>query len=238
MAKKPIIGITFDAQKPGGYSEYPWYALRENYCTAIFHAGGIPFPLIHERMLVDDYLALIDGLLITGGGHDVDPYLYGNAEPHSTVNPDTRRTLFEKEMIEKALQKNIPVLGICGGEQILNVALGGTLYQHIPDEIPHALEHKQAHTPGKSHHQVKIERETLLHRLLETEELFVNSAHHQAVKNPGPGVIVNAWAPDGVIEGIEAPTYKFCLGLQWHPEFIVNPQESDLFKAFVRATYE
>lgn len=237
MTKKPLIGITFDAQKPGDYSQYPWYALRENYCTAILNGGGIPFPLVHEQGLIQSYLELIDGLLITGGGHDVDPYLYGIKDPHPTVNPDTRRTLFEKELIKKALEKDLPVLGICGGEQILNVALGGTLYQHIPDDLPDALVHKQTQPRDQATHPIKVEKGTLLHRLLETEDLSVNSIHHQAVKTTGSGVIVNALAPDGVIEGIEAPQYKFCLGLQWHPEFIINPQEKALFNHFIQAAH-
>lgn len=238
MAKKPIIGITFDAQKSGGYSESPWYALRENYCTAVLNEGGIPFPLIHELTYVEEYLSVIDGLLITGGGHDVDPYLYGSTYAHPTVNPDTRRTLFEKAMIEQALQKNLPVLGICGGQQILNVTLGGTLFQHIPDEIPHALEHKQPHTPNQGSHPIKIEKGTLLYQLLGTEDFFVNSFHHQAVKDPGPGVVINARTPDGIIEGIEDPRYKFCLGLQWHPEFITTPLERALFNNFIQAAHE
>jgi putative glutamine amidotransferase len=237
MSKKPLIGITFDAQDPGGYSQYPWYALRENYCTAIVNAGGIPFPLIHDLNLVEDYLSLIDGLLITGGGHDVDPKLYGEKEMHPTVKLKPRRTFFEKGIAQKTLQKNLPLLGICGGEQVLNVALGGTLIQHIPDEVPGALEHKQSHKRDESCHEIKIEKGTLLYQIMERESLFVNSVHHQAVKDPAPGVVVNAWAPDGIIEGIEAPAYKFCLGLQWHPEFIVTPQESALFKAFIEACH-
>lgn len=235
MSKKPLIGVTFDAQNAGGYSQYPWYALRENYCTAIVNAGGIPFPLVHELALVDGYLSLIDGLLITGGGHDVDPTLYGENEIHPTVKLSPRRTFFEKDMVQKTLERNLPLLGICGGEQVLNVALGGTLIQHIPDAIPGALEHKQTCHPDEASHEIKVEKGTLLHQILGKEDFLVNSVHHQAVKNPAPGVVVNAWAPDGVIEGIEAPAYKFCLGIQWHPEFIVMPQESTLFKAFVAA---
>lgn len=237
MSKKPLIGITFDAQDPGGYSQYPWYALRENYCTAIVNGGGVPFPLIHDLDLVDEYLSLIDGLLVTGGGHDVDPTLYGEQEIHPTVTLKPRRTLFEKDMIKKALQKNLPVLGICGGEQILNVALGGTLIQHIPDEVPHALEHKQTQPRNVPSHIIKIEKGTLLYQIIGAEDLFVNSIHHQAVKDPAPGVIVNARTSDGVIEGIEAPAYKFCLGVQWHPEFVIVPQEQALFKTFVEASF-
>lgn len=235
MSKKPLIGITFDAQDPGGYSQYPWYALRENYCTAIVNAGGIPFPLIHDQELVDDYVSFIDGLLITGGGHDVDPNLYGVSKIHPTVKLKPRRTLFEKEMAQKVLQKNLPLLGICGGEQILNVALGGTLIQHIPDEVPGALQHKQTQNRDEPSHGIQIEKGTLLYQIVGTEELFVNSIHHQAVKDPAPGVVVNARAPDGVIEGIEAPAYRFCLGLQWHPEFEIAPEEGSVFNAFIKA---
>ena len=235
MSKKPLIGITFDAQDPGGYSQYPWYALRENYCTAVVNAGGIPFPLIHDRELVEGYLALIDGLLITGGGHDVDPTLYGASKIHPTVKLKPRRTLFEKDMAEKALQKNLPLLGICGGAQVLNVALGGTLIQHIPDEVPEALEHKQTQHRDEPCHEVKIEKGTLLHQIVGTEQLLVNSVHHQAVKDPAPGVVINARAPDGIIEGIESPAYRFCLGLQWHPEFEITLQEGAIFKAFIKA---
>ncbi len=235
MSTKPLIGITFDAQDPGGYSQYPWYVLRENYCTAIMNAGGIPFPLIHERDLIPDYLSFIDGLLITGGGHDVHPNLYGVSDVHPTVKLKPKRTLFEKDIAQQALQKDLPLLGICGGEQVLNVALGGTLIQHIPDEIPGALEHKQSQHRDEACHKIKIEKGTLLNQIMGTEDLFVNSVHHQAVKDPAPGVVVNAWAPDGIIEGIEAPGYRFCLGVQWHPEFIISPQESTLFKAFIAA---
>lgn len=236
MSKKPLIGITFDAQDPGEYAQSPWYALRENYCTVIADAGGVPFPLIHELALVEDYVSMIDGLLITGGGHDVDPTLYGAQETHPTVKLKPKRTLFEKDMTQKTLQKNLPVLGICGGEQLLNVALGGTLIQHIPDEVPGALEHKQSQNCYEPTHTVKIEKGTLLHQILGTEELAVNTFHHQAVKEPAPGILVNARATDGMIEGIEAPAYKFCLGLQWHPEYLITSQESTLFKAFVQAS--
>lgn len=235
MSKRPLIGVTFDAQQPGGYSRYPWYALRENYCTSIINAGGIPIPLVHELDLVESYLSMIDGLLITGGGHDVDPALYGEKDVHPTVNPSPRRTHFEIDIIQKALGKDLPVLGICGGEQVLNVALGGTLIQHIPDAIPDALEHMQPHCRYESSHEIRIQEGTLLARIAGQETLVVNSVHHQAVKDPAPSVVVNAWAPDGVIEGIEAPAHTFCLGVQWHPEFTITPQEHTLFQAFIEA---
>lgn len=236
MTKKPRIGITLDAQEPGGYSKYPWYALRENYCSVISDAGAVPLPLTHDLTLVDDYLSLIDALMITGGGHDVDPSLYGVHERHPTVTVKPKRTTFEMEITRLALEKNIPVLGICGGQQLLNVVLGGTLIQHIPAEVPQCLEHKQETPRHIPSHPVRIIKETFLHQIVRKEEFSVNSIHHQAVKDLGHGVVVNAIAPDGVIEGIESRDYQFCLGLQWHPEFIITDHDAAVFKAFIDAT--
>ncbi|HUX79724.1 MAG TPA: gamma-glutamyl-gamma-aminobutyrate hydrolase family protein [Alphaproteobacteria bacterium] len=236
MTKKPLIGITLDSRGPGGYSKNSWYAIRENYCSSIAKVGGIPFPLTHDLNLVEDYLSLIDGLLITGGRHDVDPLFYGASERHPEVILNPERTIFEMAMARATLKKNLPVLGICGGHQVLNVILGGTLIQHIPDEVSSCLEHVQKSPQEGSSHTVKIIKETFLHQVIGRDELPVNSTHHQAIKDLGNGLNVNAIAPDGIIEGIEAPQYKFCLGLQWHPEFLVTPQEEKIFKAFIEAS--
>lgn len=238
MTQKPLIGITFDSRDPGEYSNYPWYALRDNYCSSIQLAGGVPFPLTHELDLVDDFLSRIQGLLITGGGHDVDPTLYGETTVHPTVKIKQKRTDFEMAITKRALEKNIPVFGICGGEQLINVALGGTLIQHIPDEVPEALEHIQKECRHKSCHTVKIAPNTLLHKIIGTENLEVNSIHHQAVKDLAPTAILNAVAPDGIIEGFEVPQYRFCMGLQWHPEFLISSKECDIFKTFIQACRE
>jgi putative glutamine amidotransferase len=236
MRKKPFIGVTFDAQEGGSYSQFPWYVLRENYCSSVVNAGGIPIPLIHDLDLIEPYLTFLDGLVITGGGHDIDPTLYGVQERHPTVTLKPRRTSFEMEIAKCALKKNLPLLGICGGQQLINVALGGTLIQHIPDEVPHCLDHGQPHSRDNSSHPIRVLQGTRLYQILETEAFAVNSIHHQAVKDPAPGVVINALAPDGVIEGLEAPAYRFCLGLQWHPEFIVTPHDGAIFKAFVEAS--
>jgi len=126
-----------------------------------------------------------------------------------------------------------PVLGICGGEQLLNVVLGGTLIQHIPDAVPEALAHEQPNPRDQPGHDVTIFDNTLLRRLSGVSRVAVNSAHHQAVRDAAPGAIVNALAPDGVIEGIEHPGYRFCLGVQWHPEFELSQADSNLFRALV-----
>ena len=232
---RPVIGITVDWEPPGGYSKLPWYALRENYCGAVARAGGLPLLLPHEPGLADDYLGRIDGLLVTGGAFDVDPILFGAQSRHASVTTKDRRTAFELAILKGAITRDLPVFGICGGEQLLNVVLGGTLIQHIPDEIPGALAHEQPNPRTEPGHVVSVVAGTLLHRITQTGEMAVNSAHHQAVKETGPGIVVNARAPDGVIEGIEDPSRRFCLGVEWHPEYAIDPGDERLFAAFVAA---
>src|SRR5215510_13480500 len=135
MTKRPIIGVTLDSEQPGGYSKYPWYAIRQNYADAIIAAGGLPIALPHDASLAAAYLDRIDALVVTGG----------------------------------ALARDMPVLGICGGEQLLAVALGGTLIQHIPDAITDALEHEQPNPRHEPGHPVAITRGTLLHRIVGTD---------------------------------------------------------------------
>jgi putative glutamine amidotransferase len=232
---RPIIGITLDSEPAGGWSKMPWYALRQNYCDSVARAGGLPVPLPHEPELAADYLAKLDGLLITGGAFDVDPSLFGAATRHATVKTKDRRTAFEYAITQGAIDADKPVLGICGGQQLLNVVLGGTLIQHIPDEIKNPLAHEQPNPRTEAGHSVKIVAGTLLHRVVKELELPVNSAHHQAVKAVGDGVVVNALAPDGVIEGIEDPRRRFCIGVEWHPEYSISPGDDRIFDAFIRA---
>jgi putative glutamine amidotransferase len=232
---QPVIGLTLDHEPPGGWSKYPWYAIRENYCNAVRHAGGLPILLPHDPEAAADYADRIDGLIITGGGFDVDPALFGAATRHPTVETKDRRTAFELAAARVALGRDMPVLGICGGQQLLNVALGGTLIQHIPDEVPGALPHRQPNPRDEPGHDVRVIAGTLLHRIAGVEHLAVNSAHHQAVKAAGPGVVIDAVAGDGVVEGIEDPRRRFCLGVQWHPEFEIGEADRRIFRAFVEA---
>jgi putative glutamine amidotransferase len=233
--KRPIVGVTLDSEEPGGYSKLPWYALRQNYSEAVVRAGGLPVLLPHEGSAVGAYLEEIDGLIVTGGAFDVDPSLFGDAERHPTVKLKARRTDFEWQITEGAIRRDLPVFGICGGQQLLNVVLGGTLIQHIPDELPQALPHEQPNPRTEPGHVVSVVPGTLLHRICGATELAVNSAHHQAAKATGPGVVVNARAEDGVIEGIEDPRRRFCIGVQWHPEYSISAGDQKLFDAFVAA---
>jgi putative glutamine amidotransferase len=233
---QPVIGLTLDSEPPGGYSKtHPWYALRENYCTAVVAAGGLPVLLPHEPERAADYLGLIQGLVVTGGAFDVDPALFGATAKHASVTTKDRRTAFEFAIAQGAIAADKAVLGICGGQQLLNVVLGGTLIQHIPDEVPNALAHEQPNPRTEPGHTVAIAPGSLLHKITQSDQLAVNSAHHQAVKDVAPGVVIDATAPDGVIEGIEDPRRRFCIGVQWHPEYGLSEGDKRLFAAFIAA---
>lgn len=232
---KPVIGLTVDWEDTGGYSKLPWYALRENYTLSISRAGGLPVMLPQGLDDVDAYLSHIDGLIITGGAFDVDPTLFGADSHHVTVKLKASRTAFEMAVTRGAMARNMPMLGICGGQQLLHVALGGTLIQHIPDAVPNALAHEQPNPRTEPSHDVTVIPGTLLHSIVETDIMAVNSAHHQAAADAPDGVVINARAPDGIIEGIEAPAYRFCLGVQWHPEYAISPNDDRILAAFVTA---
>lgn len=233
--KRPIIGVTADAEAAGGYSKLPWYALRQNYMSAIAAAGGLPVALPHEAELAETYLDAIDGLAITGGAFDVDPALFGAGDRHDAVVLKPGRTDFELAATKGALARDMPVLGICGGQQLLHVVLGGGLYQHVPDEAPSDIAHEQPNPRTEPGHDVIVEPGTLLHRIVGSERMSVNSAHHQAAKDCPEGVVVSGRAPDGLIEAIEAPAYRFCLGVQWHPEYLIDPGDGRIIAAFVEA---
>ena len=235
MKKRPLIGLTLDAEPAGGWSKYPWYALRQNYAEAVNAQGGLAVALPHDAALAEDYLQRLDGLIVTGGAFDVDPALYGEGQRHATVTLKQGRTAAELALVEGALQRDLPVLGICGGQQLLAVALGGTLIQHIPDAIAGALAHEQPNPRHEPGHQVNIRPGTLLHRIVGRERMAVNTAHHQAVRDPGPFAVVDATTDDGVIEGIEDDRFRFCLGVQWHPEFHVDPADRLIFLALIEA---
>ncbi len=216
---RPIIGISADREDSGGYSKFPWYALRENYCTSVVEAGGLPVILPSAVELIGSYAHMIDGLVVSGGAFDVDPALFGEDTVHESVVLKAERTDFEMGVTKALLEKDKPVFGICGGQQLLAVALGGTLIQHIPDEVDNALAHEQPNPRDEAGHDVTITQGTKLHAIVGATTLAVNSAHHQAVKTVPDNIVINAVAPDGVIEGIEDPARAWCIGVQWHPEF-------------------
>jgi putative glutamine amidotransferase len=214
-----------------------------DYEEAVRRAGGEPRVLDRAADAPADVVRIIDGLLLTGGG-DVDPALYG-AAPHPSVRPaEPGRDAFEIELVRRVLEAGLPVFAICRGAQVLNVARGGTLLQDIPSEVSGELNHALAappHQPVEMAHDVWVTPGSLLERLMhdrltDGEDLAVNSRHHQAPKAPGTGLLVTATAPDGVIEALEDPSMRFCLGVQWHPEnFWRTGEFSALFEGFVAA---
>jgi putative glutamine amidotransferase len=229
-----LIGITigYDARRAG------LMTLREDYVRSVETAGGLPVVLAPGKPA--DAATLLDrvsGLLLSGGS-DVDPDLYGEA-PHAKLGRVVReRDLFEIALCREALERDLPVLAICRGHQVLNVATGGTLIQDIPSQIPRAEDHDPERERWEAAHDVRILPKTRLHSILGMDTVAVNSFHHQAIKALGEGLVVSATAvDDGVIEGIEMPRRRFVVGVQWHPEGFWNRRDGfhSLFDALVGA---
>ena len=231
----PIIGITSDLEDNGGYSKYPWYALRQNYCSSVTKSGGAPIILVNEMNLVEQYSKLLDGLIISGGDFDINPEYFGEKINYSNVKTKSSRTEFEIEIVQRLLELNKPVFGICGGQQLLAVILGCTLWQHIPADIKGAMNHEQTNPRHEAGHYIKIKKNTKLYDIVKTDKMNVNSAHHQSVNKTPKNITINAIAPDGVIEGIEDQKYKWCVGVQWHPEFLISSHDKKIYDSFISA---
>ena len=224
---KPIIGITtYAEQTRWGVWDVPSALVPMSYVTAIRRAGGRPVLLPPDDEAIDETLETVDGLLFSGGS-DIDPSFY-DAEPHPSVNgtrPDRDRA--ELALMQAALDRELPVLAVCRGMEIMNVACGGDIVQHLPDVVGHE-DHK--HTPGVfGDHEVDLEPRSRLGTIL-GERAPVKSHHHQGVGRLGQGLVESAWAEDGTIEGIENPSRPFALGVLWHPE---QGEDFALFQALV-----
>ena len=210
-----------------------------DYDESVRRAGGEPRVLDVAAGSGDDLMTGVEGLLLTGGG-DLDPALYGE-QRHATFDAaEPGRDAFEIDLVRRALDANVPVFAICRGIQVLNVARGGTLVQDIPDQMPGSGVHSVREPSFAIAHDVWIASGTLLEQLmrerLESDTCPVNSRHHQAIKTVGTGLVVSATAPDGVIEAVEDPTRRFCLGVQWHPEnFYRTGEFRALFEGFIEA---
>jgi putative glutamine amidotransferase len=232
---RPVIGVAPSIRhRPARGDAYVLYA---NYAAMVSRAGGLPFllPLASTREEASEYLGRVDGLLLTGG-NDIDPALYGQAaRPATTIGPRSR-VASDLLLARAAQERGVPALGVCLGIQVMNVAFGGTLLQHIPEDVPGALRHEEEGRVAPEH-PVRIEPGSLLARVLGVEAAVVNSYHHQAVGKAAPGFRVSARCPsDGIVEAIERGDHPFYLGVQWHPERMLDSAVTErLLRAFVDA---
>jgi putative glutamine amidotransferase len=239
----PLIGITCTTTVGSSWSVNSLGRLQDavyrNYTQAVEFCGGAPvlIPALKKTAALESILAKLDGLILSGG-HDVNPRFYGEEPLLRLEAIDADRDFTEMELTRMALEMDIPILGICRGIQVLNVVCGGTLYQDLPSQKPNCLKHRQDADMQVHTHRVNIERDSLLYQIFKKDELWINSRHHQAVKDVAPGYRSTAVAKDGVIEGIEDASHKFVLGVQWHPEgnWDVDEDSQKLFRALVEAT--
>ncbi|WP_434389049.1 gamma-glutamyl-gamma-aminobutyrate hydrolase family protein [Melittangium boletus] len=240
--RRPNIGITPDFSASRPEAPFAAYELKAAYAEAVLRAGGLPLvlPYVDDPACVEAYLDRISGLLVTGGAFDIPPESYGDT-PREGLGPlKLSRTAFESALMRGALKRNMPVLGICGGMQLLNVVLGGTLFQDIGREVPGAHGHTQEHDRSQPQHPVEIRDGSLLAEALGRGQLMVNSTHHQSVNKTGEQVLVSAVAPDGVVEAIESTQYVFAVGVQWHPELMLHtiPVSVGVYRLLVQKARE
>jgi putative glutamine amidotransferase len=238
--KTPLIGITtYRTDNPYGN---PILALGENYVQSLSKAGALPvmFPLGLPEDQLDAMISRVDGILFSGGG-DMDPAIFGDEMTPKVNGVDPDRDRVEIQLIKTAVSRGLPFLGICRGLQVINVALGGTLYTHIEDQHPQALKHDYYPDWPRNHlpHKVKVDPDSRLAAILGSTKPDVNSLHHQGVCKLAPGLNPTACAPDGLIEAFEFPDDAFGLAVQWHPEWLQEhaPMRA-LFRAFVEAAAE
>ncbi len=231
---RPTVGITAATENIsyGAWREIAAIVSPESYVRSVQRAGGRPILLPPDPNDAADptgVLDLIDALILTGGAGDVNPALYGE-EPHPTTGPiQDGRDTYELALVRAAIERRMPVLGICRGMQILNVAYGGGIEQHLPDTVGHD---KHRHTPGTfADHEVALEPKSLAARAVGTERSAVKSHHHQGIKTVGEGLIATGWAEDDTVEALEDAGCPFVLGVLWHPE---EDEKSRLIEALIQ----
>ena len=245
---KPIILISPDFQTQGIEFKDASLSLSRRYPEAVAATGGLPLVMAHAttREQVIDYVRRADGVLLTGGD-DLNPKLHSPRLPASlqakamTTEDGGRRDLFELMVVDEVFRQRKPLLAICRGHQLLNVALGGTLYVDLPTEKPSRIRHSQMDRNRDVVHSVRLTRGSLLSKIARNQTLGVNSTHHQAVKQVAPALRVAARSTDGVVEGVEqaahAKVLPFLISIQFHPERLMDrhPEHRAIFEAFIQA---
>lgn len=230
---KPIVGVMplWDDEK-----DSMW--MLPGYMEGIRQAGGIPimFPFLTNEQDLQQLIRMCDGFLFTGG-HDVSPDVYHEKPMEGIIDCCEKRDRMETIILKEAISADKPVLGICRGIQFINAVLGGTLYQDLPTQHSSKVEHHQKPPYDEPIHKVTIAAGSPLHKCLETDELSVNSCHHQAIKTVSPELMVMATSPDGIVEAVYRPDSRFLWAVQWHPEFSYRTDANSMriFKAFVTA---
>ena len=228
---KPLIGVMplWDEEK-----DSIW--MLPGYTDGICGAGGLPviFPFVSDEQDIAQLMESCDGFLLTGGD-DVSPAIYGEEPLPGLTETCRKRDDLELAVLKKAVEADKPVLGICRGLQLINAALGGTLYQDLPTQHPSAVPHTMDPPYDAPVHEVTVEPGTPLHELLGKEIIGVNSYHHQAVKDLAAGLEVMAHSPDGLVEAFRRPESRFLWAVQWHPEFsyLTDGNSRKIFRAFV-----
>jgi putative glutamine amidotransferase len=233
---RPYIGVNTDFLPTHKLSPAQ-IRLNLGYLDANLAAGGFPLvlPPIAKEVDLDGFLDRVDGFVLSGG-LDMDPRRVGQSAHHALQPMPERRDASDRALVRKLLQRQMPVLGIGVGMQQVNAALGGSLYPHLPEDLPRALPHYDP-SGGPHRHAVMLEPGTRMEEIYGAGEIRVNSAHHQAIRQPGTGLRIGARAPDGVIEAIEStdPNW-FCIGVQWHPESeTATALDLQLFECFLQA---
>jgi len=238
----PLIGITCSRVVGGPWGIYSaGYFMDytfDDYSQAVRFWGGaaVLIPAAQNRQTLQTILRRLDGLILSGGP-DINPKFYGEQPLPGLEEIDEDLDRMELEATRIAFARNLPILAICRGIQVLNVSQGGTLYQDIPTQVQESILHTQKADKKTTTHATRIEAKTLLSRVVGRKEIWVNGRHHQAVKDVAPGFVVSARATDGVVEAMEHSSKRFVIGVQWHPEgnWRDDPYSRRLFRAFVRA---
>ncbi len=232
MLKRPVIGVT-----PSQQNENKEYKLNKAYFDAVIAAGGLPVMLAStvDKYLIRSYLKNIDGLLLSGG-IDINPINYSKDNSEITGDFNSERDIFEIEILKEASENNLPILGICRGCQLINVASGGTLIQDIYEFDSNCCPHKPERIRSYLAHSIKLKDDSILASTSNEKEIMVNSIHHQAVDKIGVDLKATAVSDDGLIESIENDNKKFLVGVQWHPEEIIGISKPalELFREFIK----
>jgi putative glutamine amidotransferase len=233
----PLIGIT--SYRQNNERGLPVLSLNEAYVRAVSEAGGLPIiiPLGIDNTKIKKLIQGLDGVLFSGGG-DVSPDLYGTESQPEVKSIDLDRDRVEIQLVHEVVERGLPFFGICRGIQIINVALGGTLYPHIPDQLVGAINHPYIEGKPRDYlaHDVTVEPNACLAKILEQPRIKVNSMHHQGILSLASRLVATAHAPDGLVEGVELKGKQFGLAVQWHPECLTQyePMRA-LFRTFVEA---